>query len=256
MRRLFMIALAFATILIHAQQPPPPADAPLPLDQWLGKGINPPKPLNEVVPRPPDELFRKLVTGPIARCLVLWTVDVNGMPQDIQLVRSTNPVFGKFCLDVIAKSRFSPATTQDGKAVSVKTSSVQSVKIEGALDPAMPIRYAFRTPSGITSSEPGADGVYPFTKLATPPSITKFSDQGYGDLAFSFVGNSVCTVALTISAKGKPSDPQVIHCERPNLEEPAVKSLLKSQFKPGKVNGKAVPMRASIQIELGDFPSN
>jgi hypothetical protein len=56
---------------------------------------------------------------------------------------------------------------------------------------------------------------------------------------------------LTISTKGKAADPQIKHCERPELEKPAVESLLNSEYKPGMVNGKAVPMRASLHLEYG-----
>jgi hypothetical protein len=56
---------------------------------------------------------------------------------------------------------------------------------------------------------------------------------------------------LTISVKGKATDPHVTHCERPNLEKPAVESLLKSKYTPGSVNGVEVPMRVSIHLEYG-----
>jgi len=43
----------------------------------------------------------------------------------------------------------------------------------------------------------------------------------------------------------------VTNCVRPALEKPAIESLLKSKYKPGMVNGNAVPMRASIHLEYG-----
>jgi hypothetical protein len=85
--------------------------------------------------------------------------------------------------------------------------------------------------------------------------MTSFVDEGYGDNAFMDAGKSACDIVLTISDKGKPSDPQVIHCERPALEKLAVQSLLKSHYKPGKMNGKAVPIRASVHLEYADAPT-
>jgi hypothetical protein len=93
--------------------------------------------------------------------------------------------------------------------------------------------------------------VYPLTKLCTPPAIIKFSDKGYGSTA-SFSPTGACDIVLTISTKGKAADPQVTRCERPGLEKPAVESLLKSEYTPGMVNGKAVPMRVSVHLEYGD----
>jgi hypothetical protein len=84
--------------------------------------------------------------------------------------------------------------------------------------------------------------------------MSRFSDEGYGSAAFWSPEKSACDVVLTISAKGKPSDPEVSHCETSSLEKPAVQSLLKSHYKPGSVNGKAVPVRASIHLECGGSP--
>jgi hypothetical protein len=115
----------------------------------------------------------------------------------------------------------------------------------------MPIRHGFIPQRG-GASVPDSDGVYPLTRSVTGPRVIEFSDKGYGQMAFAHEGNSSCDVVLTVSEKGKASDPQVTHCERPELEEPAVDSLLKSQYTPGFVNGKAVPMRGSIHLEYGD----
>jgi hypothetical protein len=85
--------------------------------------------------------------------------------------------------------------------------------------------------------------------------LEKFSDQGFKAAAFPLVGNPGCDVVLTISAKGKASDPVVTACDKPILEKSAVDSLLKSHYKPGMVNGKAVAVRASVRLEFGGFPA-
>jgi hypothetical protein len=118
----------------------------------------------------------------------------------------------------------------------------------------LPIHYTISTPPGISSPDPGPDGVYPFTNLSTPPLIINFSDEGYRSIASLSTGSTACDILLTVSAKGKPYDPQMIHCEKPELEKPVIQALLKSHYKPGKVNGKAAPMRAAIHLEYGDTP--
>ena len=107
---------------------------------------------------------------------------------------------------------------------------------------------------GTCEDEPDADGVYPLTKQATSPVMTKFSNEGYATGKAGNIGNGACDMVLTINVKGNASDPQAVHCARPELEKPAVQSLLKSHYKPGKVNGNTVPMRAFIHIEYGQFP--
>lgn len=81
--------------------------------------------------------------------------------------------------------------------------------------------------------------------------MTKFSDQGYGNLAFTIPGSNACEVVLTITEKGKPKDAVLTHCEKPTLDEPVVKSLLKSSFKPAMLNGKAVAVRAAMRLDYG-----
>jgi hypothetical protein len=117
----------------------------------------------------------------------------------------------------------------------------------------MPIRYGLKTPPGVTSSDPGPDGVYPLTNLTTPPKMLQFFDRGYGVAAFySPNEKGACDILLTINANGTVSNPEVTRCERPVLEQLAIKSLLDTPFKPGRVNGKAVPIRVSIHIEYKD----
>jgi hypothetical protein len=115
--------------------------------------------------------------------------------------------------------------------------------------------FGFNSPPGITSPDPDADGIYPLTKFVSPPVITKFYDDGYGLAVFSEDGSSKCDIVITIDVRGKAFNPQIAHCDRPALEQPAVQSLLNSKYTPGKVNGKAVPIRTTIHLEYADIPS-
>jgi TonB family protein len=245
-----MIALtmALATGAGRAQQPAPAADEPPLTSELIAKGITPPKPINIVDAHFSDEARRKKISG---RCLVSLTVDVNGMPQEISVVRCTDPSFEATSLEAVQQYRFKPATTQEGKPIAIKIEVDINYRLIGHSNPPTPIHYGFNSPPGITTSEPGPDGVYPLTSSVTPPTMTRFSDKGYGDAAFSAKNNGACDIVLTISVKGKASDAVVTHCEWSSLEKPAVQSLLQSHYKPGSVNGKAVPIRASIHLEYG-----
>jgi TonB family protein len=254
MRRIWVIALAlaFATGIGHAQQSTqqtdPAATAP-PVDL---ETMTPPRPLNNVEAEFPLEAQAKGIDG---RCAVSLIVDVTGMPRNLTLLRCNDPAFGKNSLDAAAKYRFKPATRKDGTPIPVQISvDIGYLHLHpGASYPKALVRYGFFTPPGTTSDLPGADGVYPLTKSVTPPAITKFSDEDYGNEAFRSPGGGACEVVLTISAKGKPSDPSLTHCEQPILEKPAVASLLKSRYRPGTLNGIAVPVRMSIHLEFGGF---
>jgi hypothetical protein len=253
MRLFWMIALTIMLAVIpgHAQQATPSADTVQPAAQPAKEKINPPMVLYRVDPEFSEEARRKHISG---RCLISLILDVKGIPQDLKVIRCTDPSFEQTSLDAVAKFRYKPATTQDGKSVSAMISVEINYSMDGGNIPGIPIRYGFSSPPGVISNEPNSEGVYSLTKLATPPIIIRFFDEGYEEAAFSAVEKSACDIVLTISVKGKATDPVVTHCERPSLETPAVQSLLKSHFKPGQINGKAVPMRASIHLESADIP--
>jgi hypothetical protein len=261
MRQLSMIALgvALATGFVHAQQATPSADAPPLTRELIAKGITPPELLNKVEAEFSDEARSKHING---ACFISLIVDAMGNPQNLRIIHCTDSSFEESSLDAVAKYRFRPATTQEGKPVPVKLSveinyhlysfpiERKSSKTQIDHEISKPIRYSFLPQRG-GPSNPDSSGVYPLTRSVTGPRVIKFPDEGYGRIAFVHEGNSTCEIVLTISVKGKASDPQVTHCERPELEEPAVESLLKSEYTPGKVNGEAVPMRASLHLEYG-----
>jgi hypothetical protein len=217
-------------------------------------GIQPPRPLNGIDAEPPPEARAKQLNG---RCIISLTVGVDGKPRDIVLIRCTDPVFAPTALSRGAKYLFKPAVTSEGKPVATKITIEVNFQSSNPLgDLKMPIRYAFTSPPGALSSEPDANGVYPLTTAIAPPTIVYFADEGYGDGAFRLGGDGACDILLTLDAKGRPLDPQVIHCEKPALEKLAAQSLLKSHYKPGRLNGKAVPVKLAVHLGLGGFASS
>jgi hypothetical protein len=221
----------------------------MPSGQAPSKKINPPYPLNQVEAEFSAEARAKGING---RCLISVTVGVNGLPQEIKPVRCTDPSFEKNSLSAASKYRFKPATTQEGTPVSYTTAVEINYRLNNSDSLVIPVRWGFSSPPGITTADAGADGVYLLTRRSIPPVVTRFVDSGYGNAAFiSLEGNGACDVVLTISTKGKATDPKVTHCEHSNLEKPAIASLLNSKYKPGSVNGVGVPMRVSIRLELG-----
>jgi hypothetical protein len=256
MRRFWLIVLTLTLMssFAHAQQATPPPDMPVPADQLAKEKINPPVVIKRVIPEYPDFVRSRHIN---ARCSASLTVDVNGIPQNIKLVRCTEPVFAQFFLDAVSKIRYKPATTQQGKPVAVETNMMIDTKFsDGRVDLGNLIHCGFSSPPGVISTEPGADGVYPLTKITTPPTLTKFSDEDYGDTAFMLDGNSACDILLTITAAGKATDPKLIYCESAGISKPAIQSLLKSSYKPGKINGKAVPIRVSVHLEYSGVNPN
>jgi TonB family protein len=249
MQRLWMIifSLKLVTGLGYAQQTPSATD----VEDASQKIVHPPALLNNVEAEFSEEARSKGISG---LCLVALTIDSKGLPQDIRLLRCTDPVFAKNSLSTVSKYRFAPAAKADGTQVAVKI-TVEISFIRDDRPPVIPIGYQFMSPPGATSSSPDAAGVYPLTGALSAPVITSFVDEGYGESAFHLLGNGGCDTTLAIDKKGKPSDLETLHCEESSLEKPAAESLLKSHYKPASLNGKAVPVKVSVHLELGGFPS-
>jgi len=250
MRRLWMIVMmmALGTVFGRPQQSTPTAPE---INQIKAKEIHPPVVISHPIPQVPPEFVKK---GINIRCAASVTVDVNGIPQNITIIHCSDSEFTKYYLNFVAQFRYKPATTLDGKPIAVETTERVDWRFNGDVYPGDLVRLGFGTPPGVLSPEPDANGVYPLTKKTTPPALVKFSSKDYGDVAFMFTGSSPCDIVLTISKKGQSSDPQVTHCEKPALEKPAIDSLLKSKYKPGSVNGKAVAILASVHLEFVDVP--
>lgn len=193
-----------------------------------------------------NEARRKNLDG---NCLISAIVDTKGRPRQVRVIRCSDSVFAKSALASVREYRFKPATLATGKPVSAKV----SVEIKFRLYPgqalARGVQYAISTPPGTTSSDPDSDGVYPLTGIIKPPVMKKFSEHGY--VAGSYLhGGSVCKLLLTVDAKGNPHDAQVMSCSQPNLEKPSIDSLMHSQFTPGLLNGKKVPVRVLIRLSF------
>ncbi len=273
---LFLLQLgtgaAFAQLATSAK------NLPLPHDQWTANKIIPPELIHgEKVEYPGDARFQQID----GLCSVSAVVNSQGEPQDIRIIHCTNSSFEESSLDAAKQCRFKPATTDEGKPVPVKVSFLyryhwakyslslhllinwpivpdKRLNIDRHLSKAdinremsVPIHYGFIPQQG-GIPVPDSDGIYPFTRSVTGPRVIKFSDEGYGPLAFSHEGDSACDVVLTIDVRGRASDPQGTHCEWKESEKPAVESLLKSNYKPGLIHGKEVPMRALIHLNYGD----
>ena len=280
MPRLCLIAslVLMAASPVSAQQARPLNDLPAPSDQWSAMKISPPELISGDRAEYPVEGRFQLID---ALCLVSLVVSAHGEPQAVRIVHCTDSAFEDGSSDAVKQYRFKPATTAEGNPVPVSLSTVlqyHAVKYSLSLrmlinlpaipdkhlaidrrmskadvgrEMSKPIRYGFIPLEGGISA-PDRDGIYSLTRSVTGPRVIKFADEGYGPMAFAHEGNSTCDIVLTISTKGKADDPHITRCERPELEKPVVESLLKSQYKPGMVRAKEVPMRATIHLNYGD----
>ncbi len=205
----------------------------------------------------PDQARRQQLDG---LCAVTIVVDRKGLPQDPRMVRCTDPIFAEASLEAVKKYRFVPAkTVADNKPV------LFSMHIEISYGPNLnPVslprphtRIGFLVGSQPTPSGPDGNGIYTLSRGFDPPNsfpqILRFANEGFGRAAFSLKDGAGCVAALTIDETGHATDAQVTKCDDASLENPVLRSLRKSQYSPAVLNGKPVPVRASVHVVCEGF---
>jgi len=248
---LMSFCLLLAQPCASMSQSSPDKQADVPVAHSKMTSIRTPVPLNSVEAEFPLEARATRDSG---KCIVKTIVDAQGIPQAPAIVRCSDPIFEKNSLEAVKKYRFHPARNQNGVPVPVMvTVEVNFSFIESSTEPLTQIKYILQTPPGVTSADADANGVYPFTNVIEQPKLTDFSNQGFIEAAEIFPGGAACDLLFTITSKGKVADPQILHCDKENLEQPAIASLLKSRFRPGKVQGKKVAVRTVIHLSFGGF---
>ena len=254
MKSLYATVLAFAVLSSFASQNASLAhEAAIPQsEQTKTSGINPPVPLNTPEAEFSDEARRRGLEGD---CLLSLIVDIYGNPQNIQSLKCADAVFNQPSLDSVSKYRFKPATRPDGTPVPFPIKVTVTFRLFDGERSNSGVIYKIQNPVHYEISKPDPDGVFPLTEDMQPPVLSKFVDQGFSSSASNLSKASAlsnqpyCNVLLSIDAKGKPFNPEA-ECDDATLERPAVDSLLQSRYKPGKLNGRRVPIRISVHLKF------
>jgi TonB family protein len=250
-----LLALFCLCTLAHAQ-------ATLPPDQVLSfdpKVVRAPVPIDTPIAEMPDQARRRHLAG---FCAVAVIVDQRGHPQNVRVVRCTDSMFSENSLNAVRNYRFRPATSlQDNKPVPCKMTIEVSYGFEPNRDP-IPrprprIKVGFLVPSQPVLSGPDNNGIYALSRDFDPPNslptILRFADTGFSRAAFLLDDGAGCIAELTIDERGQPTDAKITECNSHSLEAPAMRSLLKSQFSPAILKGKAVPVRTSVHLVCEGF---
>ena len=233
-------------------QQPAPGDAPQTSSKGFGK-VKAPVPLYTPDAEMPDAAGRAQQSGV---CVISLIVDAQGKPKNPRVVRCTDPIFNGSSLKAVMKYRFDPARRlADGTAVPVTITVTINFNVSGRStgEPPATIGYSFHSPPGTTFTAPDATGVYPLSKQLEQPKMVDFVSKGFAQAALTLPHGTGCDLVLVIDAKGKAESATVSKCDKPVLERPAVESMMKSKFKPAKLNGQAVAVRLRIHLVYEGF---
>jgi outer membrane biosynthesis protein TonB len=224
------------------------------------KVVRVPVPIRTAEAEMPDQARRQQLDGLCALSLI---VDKKGNPQNSRVVRCTDPIFAESSLKAVRGYKFKPATTLlDNQPVLFHMNIEISYRFEQGpnqlLLPRPHIHTGFLiSPAPATSESPDSTGIYTLSHAFDPPNaipkLQRFANAGFGRAAFMLDDGAGCIASLTLDETGQPTDAQITKCDDPSLEKPVLRSLLKSRFSPAILNGKAVPVRASIHLSCDGF---
>ena len=250
-----LLAVFCLCVLSRAQAPASPDQ----IYTYDPKVVHVPVPIQSPEAEMPDQARRQQLNGMCALSLV---VDKQGLPQNVRVVRCTDPMFAENSLHAVKKYRFHPATTVAGNIPVLFSTHIEVTYMFSRNRDAIPlprprIKLDFVLPSEPPPSEPDSTGTYTLSHAFDPPNslprLQRWVGVGFRHSAFTLEDGTGCTAALTLDDIGRPTDVQITKCDDHILEEPVLRSLWNSQFSPAMLNGKTVPVRASVRLACEGF---
>lgn len=96
----------------------------------------------------------------------------------------------------------------------------------------------------------GLSGAFSGSAISTAPVLVHKVDPEYSEEARRARFNGTVRLRIVIDADGNPTDIQVIRSPGLGLGERAMQSVAKWRFRPGRRDGKAVPVSATVDVNF------
>jgi TonB family protein len=252
MRREFAVALfAFLTVPFAATQqtipPTPPLDPTAPTSQAeptdvippglykIGGNVSAPEVIHSVEAQFSDYARQNRICG---TNLIGLTVDANGNPQDLRVIKSLEPSLDAKAIEAVSQYRFRPAMKDGTTPVPVE----------------IIVEIDFRLYKGF-----GADGCSPQSLAPapvragspnSPPILISTVEPKYTRYARKTGITGMCTLQLTIDAKGIPRNVQVVKSLDPGLDNNAVEAVKRWRYKPAIKDGVPLPVDSTVNVKF------
>ncbi len=251
MRREFTVALLlllpapFAAAQQTAPPTPPPgvaaptspvdpADAIPPGPYKIGGNVSAPVIIHSVEARFSDYVRQNGICG---TNLIGLTVDANGNPQDLRVIRSLEPSLDAKAIEAVSQYRFKPAMKDGTTPVPVQI----IVEIDFRLYKSLGTR-------GCPSKYPAA--VSTAQGRVIPAALIAHVQPKYTRDARKNRITGTCTLQLTIDAKGIPQNVHVIKGLDPGLDLNAVKAVERWRYRPAIKDDVPVSEDSTVNVEF------
>ncbi len=251
MRRQLAFALfAFLTVPFAAAQqttpptPPPGTIAPTsqaePTDvippglYKIGGNVSAPEVIHSVEAQFSDYARQNRICG---TNLIGLTVDANGNPQDLRVIKSLEPSLDAKAIEAVSQYRFRPAMKDGTTPVPVEI----IVEIDFRL-------YKSHSSQGCSPKYPAA--VSAAQGRVIPAVLISHVEPKYTRDARKNRITGTCTLQLTIDAKGIPRNVHVIKGLDPGLDLNAVKAVERWRYKPAIKDDILVSEDSTVNVEF------
>jgi len=207
----------------------------------VGNDVPVPRKLKDVRPTPPLDAQMAGAQGVV---VLDATIDPDGKVSNARVVRSV-PLLEAAAVAAVRQWEFTP-TVIDGRAVPVIMTVTVSFPAQGV------------TPSPSQPPPPSAPGTPTIQPVrigngVPPPKVTKRVNASYTAEAMRAGVQGMVSIEVTIDPQGKVSDAKVAR-SIPLLDASAVAAARQWEFTPTIIDGKAVPVIATIELSFNMAP--
>ncbi len=260
-RELVLATLALTTVILAAaQQSTPPAQstniAPVSgSTQASGASqpsnsaafqIVPPFAIAQPNPSYSSEARKKKISG---TCLVSFTVDTNGIPQSVRVVKSLEPSLDTNAVQAIETWRFKPARKEGKTSVPFDLTAEVSFRIMDIhrSESATSVTSVIANPAD--SDDLGTVLSYDGSRLIRPIPVLQIAPKYPSDEKRHRI-NGDCLLALIIDSEGIPQDIHIVKSLGPAFDESAIEAVKKWRYKPASRDGVPIPMKTHVIVKF------
>lgn len=97
---------------------------------------------------------------------------------------------------------------------------------------------------------PGPNGAYRIGAGVSAPVVVEKTEPQYTDEARTAKLEGVVILSLVVGEDGKARDMRIVRSLEPGLDDNAMKSVATWRFQPGKLEGKPVPVMATVEVSF------
>ena len=202
--------------------------------------ITPPQVISQPSPDYSIEARKEKISG---RSLVSFTVDTDGIPRNVHIVKELEPSLDASAIQKIATWRFKPAM-KDGKTpVPFDLTAEVSFQLVDVHNSVVVIAIPARP------GEPGtllsSDG-----SRVIPPIPIKLIAPKYPFMEKMRRISGNCSVGMILDSEGVPQNVHVVKSLDPKLDGSAVKAVMQWRYKPALKDGVPIPVEMLVVVKF------